>query len=261
MLDPLGHQQICEDSVPSHDLLGPCHHLVADTLLRKDVDVWPGLERFRNVSKAFKKSPLQANNFLAAQRQVNGQDKGALCMVLDVPTRWWSLLSCIDRWLRLKEHIIHWKAQQEASSSGSSKADESAPFAAVRELTTQDWLIIEHLQPALPHFKEAEVTMETSKHPSVSLVPLMVNGSFCVLEKYIADLQKKRDDYEEYQDMEKRFGIKGTLSQDPRFFLFTQNKDVLPRMAWCAVALDPRTKDLAVGVAAGCWTVDVAGEH
>ncbi|CAM9438463.1 unnamed protein product [Chrysoparadoxa australica] len=240
-------------------------NLVADTLLRRDKDVWPSLEKFRNVSKAFKKSPLQTNHFLAAQKQMNGKDKGALCMVLDVPTRWWSLLTSIDRWIQLKDHIIHWKAQQEANSSGSTKADESTPFAAVKELTTKDWMVIEHLRVALMHFKNAQVAMETSKHPSVSLVPMLMFALFSVLEEFIDDLKKKRGEYEDpccagyqaahgvrealkrmHDDMKKRFGAKGTMSKDTRFFLSScpNNQDLLPRMAWCAVALDPRTKKL-----------------
>jgi len=111
------------------------------------------LRACRNLVNFFNSSPQATKKLLS--KQVEGR---AVKPIQDVPTRWWSTYSMVDRLLRLKLYLSLLENEGELQCN----------------LTDSQWLIVADLCALLKPFMITQKLLEGEAYVTISLVPYMV---------------------------------------------------------------------------------------
>lgn len=184
-------------------------NLIVQSALTLEEDL---INKVKNIVTYFRKSTVANNNLRTYQ--INNGIKNPKKLIQDVQTRWNSTYYMISRFIEL-----------ETSIRGTVGLLNNAP----NNLKPEEWIILQELIKVLKPFEEATKSISGQKYMTASLVIVLVQGLFKVLnnlvkmdltprvllvvEKLLANMNER----DGFKNMEKSKTLSRSTFLDPRF--------------------------------------------
>jgi len=234
------------DGIPWVGCIDHRLQLIAKEAFEDNEDSLNTMTMCRELVGAFHHSD-QAMEVLLKLQKGNGRQR-AVVLIQDIPTRWWSTFSMIERLLRLKEPV--------ETCINNSMIDASY------RLSQEQWGILERMIKVLQPFKFAQKLCEGETYVTSSLVPTLLkqlrSGLSAIVDGHLGNMASVKT---LAIKMLGRFDVEFSKHiQGRNFFLLNRRfgnarRSGISEEILVAAALDPRTKSL-IGVPVDDGSID-----
>jgi hypothetical protein len=206
------------------------------------------LKRARDLVSHIRHSPASKEKLDAAQRRVNNTDP-TLVVIQDVKTRWWSTYMMLERLCKLKAAIQDMFYHEFRYRRQCNKTTTLEKY----ELTEGDFSCLEDVVHVLLPFKVAQEALEGDKYVTLSLLPLLVHQIREALIRFQGAICEGTQPQLKFlvDKMEEDFMVRWGAHNRYRFQVSRGDRGRqcgIPRYAFWAAFLDPRTKNKAAKI-------------